>query len=61
MSQRINFLKIIESFISDSTLISSLTRLMRKSTQNISHDSSPLLDRSQISGRPRDINKQIKV
>ena len=61
MSQRINFLKMIESNILDSTLISSLCRLMRKATQNISNDNSPLLDRSQIPGKPKDINKQFKV
>ena len=61
MSQRIHLLRIIESFINDSPLMSSLCRLMRKATQNITYDSSSLLDRSQIPGRPKDISKQFKV
>jgi hypothetical protein len=61
MSQRIHFLRIIESHIDDTPLISSLCRVMRKATQNITFENSSLLDRSQIPGRPRDISKQFKV
>lgn len=61
MSQRIIFLKIIEFYISDSPLISSLCRLMRKATQNITIENSNFLDRTQIPGRPKDITKQFKV
>ena len=61
MSQRINFIKMIELYISDSSIICGLCRLMRKATQNITNDTNPLLDRSQIPSRPKDISKQFKV
>jgi hypothetical protein len=63
MAQRILLVRLIEVYINDSPLISSLCRLMRKATQNLTLSNSPMLDKEHIHGhgKPREITKQFKV
>lgn len=61
MSYRICLLKMIDIFSMDSSLMSGLFRVFRKSTQLITNHSTPLLDRNKLDGRPKDISKKFKL
>jgi hypothetical protein len=61
MGYRITLLKLIDAFYEDSQIMSGLFRIMRKATQIITNEYSPLLDKSTLKSTPKEISKMYKV
>ena len=61
MSYRISLLKLIDVYSIDSQMMSGLFRVFRKATQLITCDTSPLIDRNRMEGKPKDVSKKFKA
>jgi hypothetical protein len=59
--KRVNILKIVETFLEDSQVISGIFVIFRKSIQVLSNDSHHLVDKSMLNISPDEFALSIKV
>ena len=61
MGYRFTFIRLIDSYYNDSSIISGLYRILRKATQIITNDSSDYLDKTSLKSHPKEISKMFRV